>query len=239
MRGLASALLLASWLGVRVLAATTDAPPVREAALDGVWTLAGPAGQPVRAADGSVPPLSAAGKAVYSKHMAQLVSGDTSFDLSTKCKPLGFPRILWDGGPFDIQVQDGVVFFGYTWNRNHRLAYFANALPPLQVPRFYGTTAAHWDGDTLVIDSGLYNENTLLDSAGLPHSEEMMLRERYRTRDDGRRLTVRVTVTDPKYYTRPWDIVVNYDKDRRGRIAEDVCEERSAFYRDLLPRLRQ
>jgi hypothetical protein len=217
-------------------ALTVDAAatPAREAALNGVWAIAVPVGNQLLAADGKAPPLNAAGKKLYAERMAKLAKGDKSFDLSQKCKPIGFPRSLWDGGPFDIQVQPNLVFMGFTWNRNHRMVNFSDAEPKLQVPRYYGTGSARWDGNALVIISGLYNENSLLDSSGLPFSEDMMLTERYSVSNGGKSLRVKLTVKDPNYYSKAWDAVVAFNKVPNGRIQEDVCQLRSDFYKDLL-----
>lgn len=227
-----SLVILAAALVATAQAGTTASP--REAALNGVWSLAKPAGSTLLDAKGAPPPLNAAGKKLYAERKAQLARGDTSFDLSQKCKPIGFPRALWDGSPFDIQLQPHLVFMGFTWNRNHRMVNFSSEPPFLQVPRYYGTGSASWDGDTLVIHSGLYNAASVLDRSGLPFSEDMMLVERYRPLDGGKALDVQVTITDAQYYEKPWTVGLRFNRVANGRIAEDVCQERSEFYRPLL-----
>lgn len=227
---LVCALSLAATLDA--FAGTSETP--REAALNGVWSLAGPATAALRDARGAAPPLNAAGRKLYAERKARLARGDTSFDLSQKCKPIGFPRALWDGSPFDIQVQPHLVFMGFTWNRNHRMVNFSQDPPFLQVPRYYGTGSARWDGDTLVISSGLFNASALLDRSGLPFGEEMRLLERYRPLDGGKRLDVQITITDVQYYEKPWTVALRFDRVPGGRILEDVCQERSEFYKPLL-----
>lgn len=207
----------------------------RDAALNGVWVLDKPAGKTVLDADGHAPPLLADASKLYQQRRAQLAAGDRAYDLSVKCKPMGFPRVLWDGGPFDIQVQSNLVFFGYTWNRNHRTADFLAALPRVQVPRYYGTSAARWDGDELVVDSAGFSDNTVLDASGLPHGDGLTLSERYRSSQSGTKLQVQLTITDPQYYARPWNVRVNYHKIPGGRILEDVCELHAPLYRGLFP----
>ena len=226
------AVAIGACVSLGALAGTTATP--REAALNGVWTLARPLGKELRDAKGAVPPLNAEGRKLYDERKAKLARGDKSFDLSQKCKPIGFPRSLWDGAPFDIQIQPDIVFEGFTWNRNHRMVNFSSKPPKLQVPRYYGTGSARWDGDTLVIDSGLYNTNSILDASGLPFSEDMMLVERYQPTNGGKGLDVQITITDAQYYTRPWTVDVKFNKVPGGRIAEDVCQERSEFYKPLL-----
>ncbi|HTP38724.1 MAG TPA: hypothetical protein VMI92_04045 [Steroidobacteraceae bacterium] len=216
-------------------AATNSGTAPSESVLNGVWTLAVPKGNLLHDIKGGTPPLNAAGKKVYAEHRAQLAKGDLSYDLSQKCKPMGFPRVLWDGGPFDIQLQRDATLFGYTWNRNHRIVPNGPKLPLLQVARYYGTGAARWENGSLRIESGMYNENTLLDAAGLPHSENLLISERYTPSADGNKMRVQLTFTDPTFYTRPWTVVADFRKVPDGRIAEDVCQERSAFYKDLMP----
>ena len=230
-------MVLAVGLTIGVTATAWSAgPSAREAALNGAWSLAAPAPKQLRTAGGGAPPLNAEGRKLYQQRQALLAKGDTSFDLSAKCKPIGFPRVLWDGGPFDIQLQRELVFFGYTWNRNHRTAAFSDQPPKLQIPRYYGTSTAKWDGDTLVVQSGLFNDATLLDSAGLPHGDELAIVERYRALDGGKQLEVKLTMTDPAYYTAPWEVSLRYQRVASGRILEDVCQERSTFYKELLRR---
>lgn len=213
-------------------AGTTASP--REAALNGVWSPTQSPGATLLDAQGKAPPLNAAGRALYTQRKAQLAKGDSSFDLSQKCKPIGFPRALWDGSPFDMQLQPNLVFMGFTWNRNHRMVNFSDAPPFLQVPRYYGTGSASWEGDTLVIHSGLYNATALLDRSGLPFSEQMMLVERYRSLDGGKSLDVQITITDGQYYEKPWIVSLRFNRIPDGRLAEDVCQERSEFYKPLI-----
>ncbi|MFT3906102.1 MAG: hypothetical protein QM718_07365 [Steroidobacteraceae bacterium] len=215
-----------------VAAATT--PTAQEAAINGVWTLAQPAGGALKTAEGAAPPLNADGKTQYEQNKAGLAKKDATVDLSQKCKPIGFPRVLWDGGNFDMQVQPNIVFQGYTWNRNHRSLPYGPKLPRLQVPRYYGTSAARWDGDTLVIESGMFSGNTLLDSTGLPHSEDMLLTERYKPLDGGKKLEVSLNVTDDIYYSKPWTVKLTFNRVPDGRILEDVCEARAPFFKDLM-----
>jgi hypothetical protein len=233
LRTVSGGLLLVLGMSAALLAESAVLP-AREVALNGVWAIAKPMGNKLLATGGQRPPLNAEGKILYAERVAKLAKGDTSFDLSQKCKPIGFPRALWDGGPFDIQVQPNLVFMGFTWNRNHRMVNFSDREPNLQVPRYYGTGSARWDGDALVVVSGLYNENSVLDSSGLPFSEDMMLTERYTATNAGKSLQVKLSINDPRYYTKTWDAVVSFTRVPNGRIQEDVCQLRSAFYKDLI-----
>ena len=226
--------LFSSLFGFSFTVLAVPQPNAREAALNGVWQLAEPVANPLLSVGGKVPPLNEAGKVLYQQRRTLLEKGDSSFDLSLNCKPIGFPRALWDGSPFDIQVQNNLVFFGYTFNRNHRIVDFDEAPPEPQIPRYYGTSTAQWDGDTLVVQSAMYNTNTMLDASGLPISEELFIIERYRPFDEAKKLEVNLQLDDPTYYSAPWNVKLVFERVPNGRIKEDVCQERSEFYKDLL-----
>ena len=68
-------------------------------------------------------------------------------------------------------------------------------------PSYFGYAVGHWEGDTLVVDTVGFNDDTLLN--GMPHSDAAHLLERY-ARPDLDTLELNLTVTDPKAYTKPW-----------------------------------
>ena len=70
-------------------------------------------------------------------------------------------------------------------------------------PTWMGYSVGHWEGDTLVIDSYGLDDRQWLDNLGYPYSDQMRLQERYR-RTDHDHIEMVVTVTDPKYYAKPW-----------------------------------
>ena len=87
---------------------------------------------------------------------------------------------------------------------------------------------ARWDGDTLVIDTAGFLEGTVLDDAGLPHSDALHLTERYRLDEDGRRLHARFTIEDPKTFTHSWTAQAQYDKRPGYELPEEVCADKLA-----------
>ena len=54
------------------------------------------------------------------------------------------------------------------------------------------------------MDSVGFDDRTWLDKFGYAHSDEMRLQERYR-RVDADTLELTMTITDPQYYTKPWE----------------------------------
>jgi hypothetical protein len=88
-------------------------------------------------------------------------------------------------------------------------------------PGFMGNSVGHWEGDTLVVDTIALNDKTQV--AGAPHSEDLHLIEHLR-RTGKDTLQDRITIIDPKTFTRPWDWVINLKRVPGMRIREYVCE---------------
>ena len=71
-------------------------------------------------------------------------------------------------------------------------------------PSFFGHSAGHWEGDSLVVDTVGFNERFWLTREGIPHTEFLHLTERF-TRTDYDTLKYEATVDDPGAYTKPVD----------------------------------
>jgi len=70
-------------------------------------------------------------------------------------------------------------------------------------PSFYGDAVGHWDGDTLVVDTRNFNDETWFGEYGYFHSDQMRVIERLTRR--GNTLTWQAMVEDPKVLAKPWD----------------------------------
>jgi hypothetical protein len=97
------------------------------------------------------------------------------------------------------------------------------ALPEDANPTWMGYSVGRWDGDTLVVTTGGYNERTTIDLAGHPHTEALRMTERFHRRDAGH-LDVEVTWEDPKAYTKPWTLPMEFALIPDGDLIEYVCE---------------
>ena len=76
-----------------------------------------------------------------------------------------------------------------------------------QPPAFRGESVGRWDGDTFVVDTVNFTDNTWISAEGRvsPHSDELHVVERYR-RVDANTLEIEATVEDPKMLTGPWRV---------------------------------
>jgi len=91
--------------------------------------------------------------------------------------------------------------------------------PRSSVPQWIGEPVAHWDGDTLVIESKNFRRNTSLRGS----SPNMRLTERFK-RVDADNLLYTFTVDDPTTWTKPWTAEVPMVK-AEGQIYEYACHE--------------
>jgi hypothetical protein len=91
-------------------------------------------------------------------------------------------------------------------------------------PSWMGYSIGHWDGDTLVVESAGFNDQTWLDSAGHPHTEALRMTERYRRRDFGH-MDIEVTVADPMVYARPIKMPITAELRPDTELLESVCNE--------------
>lgn len=220
-------------MGLLVTAAGHAVAADSSAQFNGVWQLNGKAITQLQTADGKMPPLRPEARKLYEQRIAQQAQGDRSYDPGLQCKPLGNPRLLWEEGlPFDLQVTAKRILIGYTWNRLHRLIDVQPGEPEIVGPTYMGTSTAQIEGDTLVVRSGGYHAGTLLDAAGLPHSDALSMTERYRLTSQGQQLELRIRFVDDTTFMQPWETVVKFKRVPNGRIREDVCQVRLGLYKD-------
>jgi len=76
-------------------------------------------------------------------------------------------------------------------------------LPDDPDPTWYGYSVGRWEGDTLVVETIGFNDKTWLGAQGQPHSDEMKTIENYR-RIDRNTIEYKLTIVDPKTYTKTW-----------------------------------
>jgi hypothetical protein len=97
-------------------------------------------------------------------------------------------------------------------------------LPTDPNPTWIGYSVGRWEGDTFVVSSAGFNDQTWLDYQGHPHSEALRVTERYRRKNFGE-MDIQITFDDPKAYTRPWTIAVTARYMPDTELLEYVCGE--------------
>jgi hypothetical protein len=174
-------------------------------------------------------PLTDAGKAAYAKNMAGLKDGSLTDNARKFCVPDGLPRVLANPYPFEIiQAPPGQVTIIYELSHQVRMIAMDKPLPSeedlLVLPFFNGHSAGKFEGDTLVVESAGFKENTFLDATGAPHTDELRTVERIR-KVSPTQLEDVITIHDPQYYSRDWQARFVYNQHNELRIEDYVCGE--------------
>jgi hypothetical protein len=123
-------------------------------------------------------------------------------DPEIKCYLPGVPRANYMPYPFQIFQSNKALFMAYEYAGAVRNIYLTDPGPP-PVDSWMGQSVGRWDGETLVIESNGFNDQTWFDRSGNFHSEEMKVTERY-TRTSPDIISYEATITDPKTFSRPW-----------------------------------
>jgi hypothetical protein len=149
------------------------------------------------AADTATDPL-----AVVRPEYLDLVRGriesDGLHDPINRCGPPGALRLMNLPQPIKIVQTPRLVLLLHEKETTFRQIFTdGRDLPPDPQPAYMGYSIGRWDGDTFVVTSTGFSEDSWLDGAGHAHSEALRMTERYRRVDTGH-LEVEITVTDPK-----------------------------------------
>jgi hypothetical protein len=136
---------------------------------------------------------------------------DLDYNTNTKdpvftCMPMGVPRM---GPPAQI-IQTGkyVMFFyngaGTVSNQFRIIPTDGRGHDPVRAQdiSYFGDPVGRWEGDTLVVESVGFNDETWLANGGLFHSYDMKVTERFRR--EGNTLHYQATVEDPTVLLEPW-----------------------------------
>jgi hypothetical protein len=103
-----------------------------------------------------------------------------------------------------------------------------------------GYSVAHWEGDTLVVDTRGFNEKVYVGTAngsftgGFKHSPKLHMIERFR-RIDYDTLEIDVTLEDPDLFVSPWRSISRHPlRPEFSRIDDYICEQAPDYYKPLL-----
>jgi hypothetical protein len=119
-----------------------------------------------------------------------------------RCWETGVPAFHLNPGLMHIiQTPKEVVLF-LTGRLRHIWLNVPHSANP--EPSWYGESVGHYEGDTLLVDTIGFNDQTFVDSYRTPHSDKLHVVERFRLIDGGNTLEVAFTVEDPGAFYQPW-----------------------------------
>jgi hypothetical protein len=146
-------------------------------------------------------------------------------DPEAKCLPSGVPRI----SPYPmkiVQTPDLIVMLFEGNVHSYRQFFLDGRSHDKNLdPSFMGESIAHWEGDTLVVDTVNFNDRTWLSSgSAAPHTDQLHVIERYRRPDLGH-IEVDITLEDPGAFTKPHSFKRSHTLDTEWEIHEYVCND--------------
>jgi hypothetical protein len=155
-------------------------------------------------------------------------------DPQAYCVLSGVPREHVVPYPFKILNTSGMIVILYEALHSYRQIFMdGRKLPKDPNPTWMGYSVGHWDGDTLVVESSGFVDNNWLDNGGHPGTAAMKLTERFRRRDYGH-IDLQFTVNDPKAYTKPWTVNLEFTATPDTELIEYVCDENEKDLKHLV-----
>lgn len=221
-----------SVIGATVLAVTATTVVAQDMRMAGAWVLEQSAPNPLTTLDGRPAPYTDAARQLLAERMAQGTAGDA---VETDCLPPGIPRLMTTNVPFKVLITPAKVTMLHEFQHTIRHIPLDEFMPSDEDidPFFGGTSIGRWEGNTLVVQTGRFNDMIRLDAAGSPQSSQAKITERFTVSDDGKTLENIILVEDSENYTAPWTTKLVYSATDVPLHKEDICA-----YRLLAPSLR-
>ena len=207
------------------VAAAGSAPPNPEPKdFQGVWWLKGYEYM-LGPAPGVEPPLKPEYMEILKRRIRAKNRGVPETDTSTQCYPHGMPRLMESPYPIEIVQTPGRVTILHEVAHEVRRFYLNQQQPKDVKLSFLGHSVAHWEGDTLVVDTVGIDGRSFIDDEGSSHSDKEHIVERFHKIDGGRQLQVDTTVEDPVTLEHPYSYSRFFQWRPDIRPAEYICEE--------------
>jgi hypothetical protein len=197
--------------------------------IEGHGAAAGPIWQ--LGAEFSVPPgvgIVEGGPIPYKPEALQMkkenVADRMNRDPEIKCYLPGVPRAMYMPYPFQIIQGTDQIMMAFEYAGALRTVYMKHSDAPAD--SWMGWSNGKWDGESLVITTSDFIEQSWFDRAGNFHSDELKVTERL-TPIDKDHLNYEATIEDPKVLTRPFKISMPLYRmvDKNAQILEYKCVE--------------
>lgn len=145
-------------------------------------------------------------------------------DPVNKCYMPGVPRLMYMPDPYQIVEVPGFVAILSEFMHNVRNIPVDGSKHLENIDLWLGDSRGRWDGETFVVDTVDFNDQTWFDAAGNYHSDQLHTVERF-TRTGPSTITYEATITDPKVFSAPWKISLPLTLDTRkdAQILENEC----------------
>ena len=169
----------------------------------------------------------------YQPWLVPIVKGRTANDAiddpHIRCLPDNFLRAYGLPHLLKFVHAPGLLVVLNEMNAGYRQVFTdARPLPKDPNPSWQGYSSAKWVGDTLLVDTIGIRDDTWIDWNGSVLTEAAKVREEIRRPTFGY-LDIRVTVDDPKAYTKPWSVTLRQRIVVDTELVDEICLENQKF----------
>src|ERR1700693_5485096 len=185
--------------------------------------------------DGKIPPITREAK----KRNAEIFQSYITFNkvkdrpLSERCL-VGFGStsgppmlpVLYNNNYQIVQTPDAIMIL-VEMVHDVRIIRMNGTHAPPNVRQWLGDSIGHWDGDTLVVDTTNFSDQTKFEGA----SPDLHAIETFK-RVDANTILYRVTIDDPSTFTKIWTLEYPF-RAAPGPVYEYACHEGNYAMRDI------
>lgn len=158
----------------------------------------------------------------------RVVRGPNDPGVTSDCMPLAPPQAF--NVPYQVQLVQSAHHLAilHEYPGTFRIVPTDGGPHPVDPdPTWMGDSVAHWDGDTLVVDTIGFNDKTEI--SGFKHSEGLHVVERF-TRTDLNTLQYEATIEDPNVFAQPWKVARRFSlRPELSKVDEFVCEHNEDY----------
>ena len=143
----------------------------------------------------------------------------TNLDPAARCFIPGIPSQPYMPAPYKMLQTDTEIFIAYEWGSNSRSIFMNRSGTSAPLPSWMGYSLGRWEGDTLVVRTTNFKEETGLYCG----DENLYLTERFTPLENGN-LLYDFTVKDDTARTAPWSGAYVWKRDD-AKVYEYACHE--------------
>jgi hypothetical protein len=207
-------------LGMGSAQAATEAKVQTRPSFAGIWNRNTPITQGFGSVDVS------AYKPEYASRYQTTVNAVSAgkLDLGAQCLPTGAVR-AGELGLFEIlYAPTGRLTLLYEFMTQVRRIYLDGQFPDPVDPTVNGYSVAHWQGNTLVVETRGISEFSYLDRNAAPHSEQLRMTEKISLLNPDL-MQVEVTLEDAEAFVKPMRYTKQFERLKDGELIDYECNE--------------
>ncbi len=184
----------------------------------------------IEPASGKRPALTQKAQASVEWHQVHLHDSYSTMETGDRCLSRGTYGIMmptaYNNGKMFFHTPDHLVILSEMIHNARVIPIDAGPPANSQVRLWNGDPRAHWDDNTLVVESRNFKavENQRGPGSRAPQTEARHVVERFTLLDDDT-LRYELRVDDPETYAAPWTVAFNYKRDNDYLQFEYACHE--------------